>query len=103
MTKRRQHSPAFKAKVVLEALKEEKTIAELASEFEIHPKMLTSWRKEFLANASSLFEDKRKKKAEPTEKALIEDLYKQIGKQKVELDFLEKACELLNVKPVKRS
>ena len=103
MKKRKQHSPAFKLKVVLEALKEEKTTAELASQFEVHPTMINSWKKDFLENAVSVFEDKRKKKGEPEQEKLIEDLYKQIGKQKVELDFLERACDMLNVKPGKRS
>jgi transposase len=104
MKKRKQYSPAFKLKVVLEALKEEKTTAELSSQFEIHPTMLNSWKKEFLENAASVFEDKRKKKGEPEEQEkLIESLYRQIGKQKVELDFLERACDMLNVKPGKRS
>lgn len=103
MKKRKQYSPAFKLKVVLEALKEEKTVAELASQFEVHPTMLNAWRREFLENASSVFGDKRKKKTEPEQEKLIETLYREIGKQKVELDFLEKACDMLNVKPGKRS
>lgn len=103
MKKRKQYSAAFKLKVVLEALKEEKTVSELSSQFEIHPTMLNAWRREFLEKAVHVFEDKRQKKSTPEQEKLIEDLYRQIGKQKVELDFLERACDMLNVKPGKRS
>lgn len=103
MKKRKQYSAAFKLKVVLEALKEEKTVSELSSQFEIHPTMLNAWRREFLEKAVHVFEDKRQKKSAPEQEKLIEDLYRQIGKQKVELDFLERACDMLNVKPGKRS
>jgi transposase len=101
MKKRKQYSGAFKIKVVLEALKEEKTLAQLASENEIHATMIHAWRREFLEKAPELFEDKRKQVAQEDPQKLIGHLYKQIGQQKVELDFLKGACDKLGLKPDK--
>lgn len=58
---RRKFSSKFKTKVVLEALKERSTLQELASKFEIHPNQITTWKKEFLENASSTFDTKGQK------------------------------------------
>lgn len=101
MKKRKQYSAAFKTKVVLEVLKEEKTVAELASQYDVHPTMINAWRREFLEKASSLFEDKRKKVKSQDQQALTDQLYKQIGQLKVENDFLQQACDKLGVKPGK--
>ena len=84
---RRKFSAAFKAKVALEALKEQMTIQELATKFEVHPNMITNWKSEFLKNASMVFE---KSKSESYEEDADKDkLYKVIGQQKVEIDFLK--------------
>lgn len=87
-TSRRKHSPAFKAKVALEALQGEKTIAELASQYEIHPNQILQWKKTLAEEAAGLFENKHIKKPKD-EKALVDRLYRQIGQLKVEKDFLE--------------
>lgn len=101
MKKRKQYSAAFKAKVALEALKEEKSIAQIASDFEIHPTMVNAWKRELLENLPAVFEDGRKKK-EPRDPAQLTDrLYKQIGQLKVELDFLHEACDKLGLNPGK--
>ena len=86
--KRRQHNPSFKAKVALEALRGEKTIAELASHYEVHPSQILQWKKTLAEEATGLFENKRIKKPKD-EKALVDRLYRQIGQLKVEKDFLE--------------
>jgi transposase-like protein len=102
MKSRKQYSAAFKVKAVLEMLKEERTVAEIASSYEVHATMLHAWRREFLKKAPEVFEDKRKKRPDPNPEALVSQLYQQIGQQKVELDFLQRACDMLNVKPGKR-
>ena len=101
MSKRKQYSGAFKAKVALEALKEDKTPAQIASEYEIHPTMVNAWRREFLEKAPGLFADKRKSQDARDQKALTDQLYKQIGQLTVENDFLKDACDKLNLTPRK--
>jgi len=85
---RRKHSPSFKAKVALEALKGEQTIAEIASRYEVHPTLVTKWKKALHDEAASIFgEDHTRKKK--NDENLVAQLYQQIGQLKVEKDFLE--------------
>jgi transposase-like protein len=85
---RRKHSPSFKAKVALEALKGEETIAQIASRFEVHPNLVTKWKKALQNEAASIFgEDHARKKKK--DENLVAQLYQQIGQLKVEKDFLE--------------
>ena len=86
---RRVHPAAFKAKVALEAIKEQRTIAELAGMYSIHPTQITKWKKQALDILSGGFSEKQKKK-EHDDHELIQELYQQIGRLKVELDFLKK-------------
>jgi len=85
---RRKHSPAFKAKVALEALKGEEPIAELANRFEVHPGQVRKWKREVAEGAAGIFGGDRDQKKK-NDQALIAQLYQQIGQLKVEKDFLE--------------
>jgi len=86
---RKSYDAAFRAKVALEAVKEEKTLAELASLYGVHANQISRWRKQLLTSLPDLFTDRRKKKDKQQEE-LIEELYRQIGQLKVELDWLKK-------------
>lgn len=91
MTKRsrRKFSADFKAKVVLEALRERSTIEELARKYELHPTQINAWKREAMNNMSSVFGTDKSEAAADNEQQ-IEKLYAQIGQLKVENDFLKK-------------
>ena len=92
---RRRYDSAFKAKVALEAIKGERTIAEIASECGVHPNQIAKWKKQLLEEASEIFTGSRKHNKRETED-LESELYKQIGKLKVELDWLKKKSQLFS-------
>jgi len=83
----------LKAKVGLEAVKGEKTVAELASVYGVHPTQIKQWKTIVEAGLPDLFSEKRKRH-EQTEEEIREELYKQIGKQKVEIEWLKKKIGL---------
>ncbi len=89
MNKRKRYSAEFKAKVALEALKEQKTLNELASRYQLHAVQISNWKKQLLDSAASIFKNStnhaRKKQAD-----LEAHLYQEIGRLKVELDWLKK-------------
>jgi transposase-like protein len=86
--KRRQFSAQFKAKVALAALRNEETTAELAQKYEVHPTMISTWKRELLDNAAELFERGHKSKKQAD--AQVDELHRQIGQLKVENDFLSR-------------
>ena len=86
---RKKYSAEFKARVAMEALAEQRTLAELASEYKVHPTQIVKWKKELQARASEIFcksgpDDAKAAEAKETE------LYRQIGQLKVEVDWLKK-------------
>ena len=86
---RRNHPAAFKAKVALEAIKEQKTIAELSSLYGVHSTQVTKWKRQALNILTGGFSEKQRKK-EQDDRDLVQELYQQIGRLKVEVDFLKK-------------
>ncbi len=84
--KRKKYSPKFKANVALAAIKNEETVSELASRFGIHPTMIHNWKRSLLESASDVFDKNQKSKKQ--NEAKVDELYRQIGKLKVERDFL---------------
>ena len=86
---RRVHPAAFKARVALEALKEQKTIAELSGMYSIHTTQIIKWKKQALDILVSGFGSGQKRQ-EKEDSELMQELYRQIGRLKVEVDFLKK-------------
>jgi len=95
---RRNHSPAFKAKVALLAVRGELTITELAKKFDVHPNQITTWKTQLLENAVSAFDGSSVK----TEEVDVEKLHAKIGQLTLENDFLEKALGRIGGSSAKR-
>ena len=94
---RRTHNPVFKARVALAALREDKTLAELCEQFELHPKQITEWKRQLLEHAAEVFDVGPR--SEPVNLA---PLHAKIGQLALENDFLERALTkagLLSAKP----
>jgi transposase-like protein len=85
---RPKHSDAFKTEVALEAIRERKTLSELAQEYQLAPAQISTWKAEFLSNAQMAFGFKRKK--EDALDKQTDDLYNQIGRLKMENEWLKK-------------
>lgn len=86
---RKSYSADYKAKIGLEALKEDKTIAELSSDYGLHSNQIINWKKELKQRASEIFETS-KEKSKINNDELINKLYQEIGRLKIELDWLKK-------------
>ena len=86
--KRKSHSAAFKAQVALAAVKGDKTVNELAAQFGVHPTLIHAWKKQLLAGAEAVFAPGAKTAGPPEDKSA--ELFEQIGRLKVELDWVKK-------------
>jgi transposase-like protein len=93
--KRKRHTPEFKVKVILEALKGNKTSNELASQFQINPVQISTWKKKVIEEMPEIFRHPSKKKPK-SENELTAPLYEEIGRLKIELDWLKKKSAELN-------
>ena len=94
-TTRKQYSPKFKARVAIEAIRGEKTLSQLGSQFKVHPIQIANWRKSALEQLPELFVDGRKRQGRSGE-AESHALYEEIGRLKVELDWLKKKVGMLD-------
>ena len=87
--KRRQFTDKFKAKVAVEAIKGMKTLAELSTEYKVHPNQISAWKKQLLTNASILFSPGSKQQSK-SEEEITAPLYEEIGRLKMDIKWLEK-------------
>jgi transposase-like protein len=96
MKKRQNFDKAFKAKVVLEALREELTLQEIAKKFEVHPNQISLWKKQAIENLPEIFERPNKKaEVERASEEKYDDALKVLGTMKIENEFLKKKYKQL--------
>lgn len=89
-SKRRKYTSTFKFKVALEAAKNSKTRSQIATEYGVHPTQISQWRKRLVEDGNQLFAEKRLKRREQDAVKQEQDLYEQIGRLKMELEWLKK-------------
>lgn len=94
-TGRRHHSPSFKAKVALEAVKEDRTVAELASEFEVHPNQISKWKRLFQENVANIFTGSLTSSDRAHERE-IDKLLQRIGRLDMENEYLKKGSDVVS-------
>ena len=97
---RRKHSPEFKAKVAIEAIKGVKTVSQISQEYEIHPVMVSTWKKEMLNHLPDVFDKNKRPKTEKDIEKEKEHLQRKVGELTMDVEFLEKKCRQLGI-PVK--
>jgi len=95
MGERRKYDSRFKAEVALEAIKNQQTISQIASQYGVHPNQVSKWKRKAVEGLVEVFSDGKERKERDQQK-LIDELYRQIGQLKVELDWLKKiwTCHL---------
>jgi len=97
MRERRNYSNTLKAKIVLEVIEGQKTMAEIASTHSVHPNQISKWKKQVLEGLPDIFSgNEAERHRQETQEQLIAQLYQQIGQLKVELDWLKKKSESLH-------
>jgi len=97
MRTRRRYDESFKAKVAVEALKGEKTVSELASQYEVHPNQIMQWRKQLLDGAAEVFSRRKDPEVDEIRKEL-DRAHRKLGQRDLEVDYLKKKCKQFNLK-----
>jgi transposase len=92
---RKLYEASFKARVALAALKDNKTLSELASEFGVHGTLISQWKRRLLSSVTRVFEE-REDESQQDHQAVVEELHRQIGQLHVELDWLKKKAAQFN-------
>lgn len=87
--KRRNHSPSFKAKVAMAAVRGDKTLAELSQQYDVHPNQIQDWKKRLVSGAEELFENGTHRSEDPERK--MKELHAKIGELTMDRDFLSRA------------
>ena len=95
--KRRRHDPEFKARVAIEAIKNIRTTAQIAKDFQVHPAQVLDWKKQMLENAVATFSQGKKRNAEEELTAEKELLHAKIGQQAIAIDYLQKKSKQLGL------
>ena len=95
MSRRKRYDGQFKAQVAIEAIKNQQTTAQIASEYSVHPNQVSQWKKQVLDQLPQLFTPGRSKSTADSDQ-LVDELYRQIGQLKVELDWLQKKTQRLH-------
>ncbi len=94
--KRRRFTAEFKARVVRAALREDKTLAQLAKEYQVHPNQITEWKRQALEALPEVF-SKRRKQEQHDQQALVDRLYQQIGELQVDVNWMKKKSRELGL------
>ena len=94
MASRKQYDNRFKAQVAIEAIKNQRTMAQIASDYEVHPNQVSQWKRQILEQSPQLFANGHPQAASDNDR-LIAELYRQIGQLKVELDWVQKKTQRL--------
>ena len=89
MQKRRRHSAEFKFKVALEALREQETMAQLSSKFEVSPQQISTWKKQLKSSGPEVFRSKKMDQSRYSQ-SQVDNLYRKIGELEMQLDWLKK-------------
>ena len=98
MKKRRTFTAEFKAKVALEALREQEPLHEIAKRYEVHPNQISQWKKELQSNMAAVFEKKSDRESEKIRQKERENrLFRQVGQLQMEVDFLKEVCDKLGL------
>ena len=90
---RKRHAPAFKAKVALEAAKQDKSIAELASQYQVHPVQISQWKKQLLDGVETIFQ-RGSAARQPDPEKLQAELFEQLGRLQMELAWVKEKAAL---------